>query len=359
MPFDRNKPYNDLPDLPPHADLETKPVLRACISAYRALAELKAAGEWIPDQGMLINAIPLQEAKASSEIENIVTTQDELFKAELNEGVDANPNAKEVLRYRTALWKGFNSLRDKPMGINLFRSVCGTILDNEADVRKISGTVIKNTSTHEVFYTPPLGEQVILDKLSALERYVHADDEVDPLIRLALIHYQFEAIHPFHDGNGRTGRIVNILYLVEKRLLSIPVLYLSRHIIEHKADYYLRLREVTEEGHWEPWVLFMLQAVRETASGTTEKIRRIRESFEKTTGICRAQMPGAYSRELVELLYRQPYCRIDVLVKNGIASRQTASKYLRRLEELNVLKGHKHGREIIYLNRELLEILTQ
>lgn len=359
MPFDRNKPYNDLPDLPPRADLETKPVLKACIAANRALAELKAAGEWIPDQGMLINAIPLQEAKASSEIENIVTTQDELFKAELNDGVNANPNAKEVLRYRSALWKGFKSLGDKPMGINLFRTVCGTILDNQADVRKIPGTVIKNAVTDEVLYTPPLGETVILDKLSALERYMHAADEVDPLIRLALIHYQFEAIHPFHDGNGRTGRIVNILYLVEKRLLSIPVLYLSHYIIEHKADYYSRLRGVTEEGRWEPWVLFMVRAIQETASGTTEKIRRIRESFEKTTELCRAQMSGAYSRELVELLYRQPYCRIDMLVKHDLASRQTASKYLRRLEELGVLKGHKLGREIIYFNRELLEILTR
>jgi Fic family protein len=296
MTFNKLKPYNQLPALPPSIDLETKAILKACIRANKALAELKGAGELIPNQAMLINAIPLQEAKTSSEIENIVTTQDELFKAELSGGKDANPNTKEVLRYRSALKLGYEALRKRPIGINHFRQICGTLLGRDVTVRKIPGTVIKNTTSGEVLYTPPMGERVILEKLAALEKYIYTEDEVDPLIRLALIHYQFEAIHPFHDGNGRTGRIINILYLVEKGLLNVPVLYLSRHIIQHKADYYSNLRKVTEEGKWEPWILFMLEAVEQTARWTTDKIRQIRVSFERTKEVCKSKMTGgAYS----------------------------------------------------------------
>jgi Fic family protein len=238
MPFDPSKPYNDLPPLPPPIDLETKAVLKKAIGANRALAELKRAGDLIPNQAILINSIPLQEAKASSEIENIVTTSDALYRAAANETATIDSSTKEVLRYRTALKRGYDLLAERPLSTNLMIEVCSILRDTDIDVRKVPGTAIANQATGDVLYTPPEGESVIREKLYNLEEFMHAEDDLDPLIRLAVMHYQFEAIHPFHDGNGRTGRILNILYLVERGLLKIPVLYLSRYIIHNKSQYY-------------------------------------------------------------------------------------------------------------------------
>jgi Fic family protein len=358
MVFDPNKPYNELAALPPPIELETKVVLKACIRANQALAELKMAGELIPSQTMLINTIPLQEAQASSEIENIVTTQDQLFRADVSGGKDADPATKEVLRYRTALKNGYEALKKRPLTTNSFKQICQTIFAHEVDIRKVPGTVIKNTQTNEVLYTPPEGKKVILEKLADLERYIHSETDVDVLVRLALFHYQFEAIHPFHDGNGRTGRILNILYLVEKGLLHHPVLYLSRYIIRNKVEYYRCLRAVTEKAEWEPWVLYIINAVDETARWTTLKIHEIRDAFKKTCEECKSKLPSAiYSKDLIETLYLQPYCRIETLTHAKLAKRQTASKYLQALQKIGVLNSVKVGREKLYLNKALMKIL--
>ena len=358
MPFNRSKPYNDLPPLPPKMELETKAILKATVGAHRSLAELKGASGLIPNPDLMVNSIPLQEAKASSEIENIVTTQDNLFKAELNEK-GADLQTKEVLRYRHALWTGFEAIKKKPLGLNIFTEICGTIKDMDMQVRRIPGTAIKNIGTGEVLYTPPEGEKVILGHLSALEKFIHEEEKMDPLVKMALAHYQFEAIHPFSDGNGRTGRIINILFLVEKGLLDLPVLYLSRYIVRNKSKYYSLLSGVTQRGEWEEWVLYMLDAVRDTSLWTTQKIREIKDAFDKARVLCQGKLPkSVYSIELVESIFKQPYCRIDVLVKKGIAKRETASKYLQMLAKLGLLKPKKIGREMLYLNQGLIKILS-
>ncbi|MFA5785914.1 MAG: Fic family protein, partial [Actinomycetota bacterium] len=273
MAFDPRVPHDELPLLPPAKDVETKAVLRQCLTATRALAELKGAGGLIPDQAILINAIPLQEAKLSSEIENIVTTQDELFRAALDEAAVSDPQTKEVLRYRTALRRGYEALDTQPLSLDLIREVCSTLRDRPVDFRSAADqVVIGDRSTGVVTYTPPRGGAPLLDKLHNLETFLFATDGPDPLIRMAVAHYQFEAIHPFADGNGRSGRILNILYLLHAGLLRIPVLYLSRYIIQNKADYYRLLRAVTEAGEWEPWLIYMLRGIEDTARWTTDRI---------------------------------------------------------------------------------------
>ncbi|MFA6333865.1 MAG: Fic family protein [Methanoregula sp.] len=362
MKFDRNNPYNDLPSLPPTIDLESKTILKKCVGAHRALASLKGAGNLIPNQAILINAIPLQEAKASSEIENVVTTGDQLYQASILPGTVLDPQTKEVLRYRTALRRGYDQLKTQPISTSLLRGVCEVLLDHEVQYRTAPGTRVSNKVTGEVVYTPPDGGEALREKLDQLETFIHLRDEtpLDPLIRLALIHYQFEAIHPFEDGNGRTGRILNILYLVEQGLLDIPVLYLSRYIIDHKNDYYRLLRAVTEEQEWEAWVLFMLSAVEETSAGTYRRILAIRKLLDKTTVLCHENLPHKiYSRELVEMIFVQPYSKISFVVDAGIAKRQTAAEYLQQLEGIGVLESRKVGREKIYLHPALLKLLSE
>ena len=297
MSFNPQQPYDDLPSLPPRADVETKAVLKQCVAASRALAELKGAGGLIPDQAILINAIPLQEAKLSSEIENIVTTQDDLFRAAVEESVDADPSTKEVLRYRTALRNGYEALSSQPFSIELVRETCRILRGHTVDFGSPSDHVrISDTRSRSVIYTPPSGGPELVEKLRNLESYLLAADGPDPLIRMAVSHYQFEAIHPFTDGNGRTGRILNILYLVHMGLLQIPVLYISRFIIQNKPDYYRLLREVTECDDWEPWLLYMLRGVEETALWTTGRIQAIRELFDLTMDRCRTEAPKIYSK---------------------------------------------------------------
>lgn len=360
MPFDPQIPYNELPLLPPAGDLETKTILKKTITANRALAELKGVGGLIPDQSLLIQTIGLQEAKLSSEIENIVTTNDELYRAFADQGQRTNPHTKEVLRYKDALWHGFRAIKheNRPLTTRLFEELFQIIKETMAGVRRTPGTKLAN-ALGEIIYTPPEGESVIRDKLANLEKFLYRDDDLDPLIKLAVIHYQFEAIHPFTDGNGRTGRIVNILYLIETGLLDIPILYLSRHIIDNKGSYYAGLKQVTEYQSWEPWVLYMLDAIEQTALTTRERIVSIRELMRESIERVRRELPKIYSKDLLELLFRQPYCKIHFLEEGGIAHRQTASIYLKELERIGLLHGIKMGRELYYLNTKLLDLLTK
>jgi Fic family protein len=359
MDFNPTQPYNELPALPPNAVLETTPVLKACIQARAALAELKQAGELLPNQGLLINMLPLLEAKDSSEIENIVTTSDRLFQyAQDGAESQADPATKEALRYRTALYQGFASLKSRPLNTSTAVTVCSTIKGMAMDIRKIPGTSIVNSATGETIYTPPVGEQVIRDLLSNWERYLHANDDLDPLIRMAVCHYQFEAIHPFLDGNGRTGRILNSLFLIECGLLTLPILYLSYYILRHKNDYYRLLRAVTKEQNWQDWVIYMLTAVSETASWTTRKISAVRKLNEHTADYIRQQQPKIYSRELVDKIFEQPYCRIQTLVDADLAQRQTASGYLKKLVDIGVLAERIVGKEKLFVHPKLMQLMT-
>ncbi len=357
--FDSGRPFNDLPNLPPASETETRTVLRSCIAARAALAELRASGKFIPNQTMLINSIPLLEAQASSEIENIVTTTDRLFRHANAAAGPADPATKEALRYRTALYRGFEMLQRRPVSTVMAIEVCRTIRGVDLDIRKTPGTALINDATDEVIYTPPVGEGVLRTKLANWERYIHEAEEIDPLIRLAVMHYQFEAIHPFVDGNGRTGRVLNLLYLVDKGLLDIPVLYLSRHITRNKALYYRYLLEVTTQQAWEPWILFMLEAVRTTAEWTSVKIHAIRDLLDGTAATIRQKLPKIYSRELAELIFVNPYCRIGNVVEADIAKRQTAARYLKALAAEGLLEEIKMGRENLYINPPLLALLSE
>jgi Fic family protein len=363
MPFDPSRPYNDLPALPPAVDLESRAVLKACISARAAVAELKAAGRLIPNQGVLVNTIPLLEARASSEIENIVTTTDQMFLFDGASEAEADPATKEALRYRTALWDGFQALKSRPLSTNTAIQICRALKGVEMDVRRTPGTTLRNDRTNEVVYTPPEGEALLRGKLANWEQWMHAalpgSAQVDPLVRMVVGHYQFEAIHPFTDGNGRTGRIINLLCLVEQELLDIPVLYLSRHILRHRADYYRGLQAVTVSGAWEAWLLYMLEGVSETARWTMDKIQAVRALLEETTERMRRDAAQIYSRELAELVFARPYCRIAHVVDAGLAKRQTASLYLKQLADIGILQEHKVGREKIFLNPDFIDLLKR
>jgi len=357
--FDPKLPYNTLPDLPPPVDtIETKDILKSCIKSRVALAELKQAAELIPNSAVLVNALPLLEARASSEIENIVTTTDKLF-----EYVDiaedrADAATKEALRYRTALFEGSKMVRRGMLSTDMAIQICSTIKGLELDLRAESGTTLKNRMTGEVIYTPPEGQKLLQAKLDNWADFMHSNTEIDPLVRMAVQHYQFEAIHPFSDGNGRTGRILNILFLVEHGLLDSPILYLSRYVIQNKAAYYRLLQNVTREQDWAPWIQFILSGVEETCIWTTDKIKAIRELMEHTAEFTQSNLPKIYTWELVELLFKQPYCRIGNLVDAGIAKRQTASVYLKQLCDVGVLKEIKSGRENIFVHPKYIELLT-
>lgn len=357
MPFDRNQPYNDLPLLPPGVELETKAVLKQAIAANRVLANLRGLAAQIPNQGVLISSIVLQEARLSSEIENIVTTDDELYRADADGDGKADAHTKEVLRYREALNHGYRALKERPLSTNLFVEIVRIIKQTELDVRAIPGVVLKNDAG-DVVYTPPAGDAVIRDKLSNLEKFIHADDDIDPLIKMAVMHYQFEAIHPFPDGNGRTGRILNLLYLVDKGLLDIPMLFLSRYIMANKPGYYEGLRGVTEQHNWENWLLYMLRAVESTAQQTFDQVNRIRTVMEQVRAKVQREAPGVYSKDLIEVIFRQPYTKIQFVVDAGIAKRQTASTYLQALAGLGVLRESKQGREKYYINDALFTELA-
>lgn len=359
MPFKANQPYNALPDLPPQKEVETKAVLKKCITAHAALAELKQASDLIPDARMLVNTLPLLEAQASSEIENIVTTTDALFEYATLGEERADPATKEALRYRTALREGVEYLRRHPLATRMAERLCTRIKGKEMRVRKVPGTALQSSKTGKIIYTPPEGEALLREKLANWERYLHHEEAVDVLVRMAVAHYQFEAIHPFTDGNGRTGRLLNILYLVERNLLTLPILYLSRYIIEHKDDYYGLLSGVTTQQTWEKWILFMLAGVEETAVWTREKIAAIRRLLEHTNQYSRQVAPEVHSRELIDVIFSQPYCRIANVVDMDIAKRQTASLYLKKLAEIGVLRETKVGREKLFIHPKLIGVITK
>src|SRR5215216_4310514 len=321
-----DKPYNEIPLLPPKVDLETKAILKQCIQARAALAELKGAAELIPNPSILINTLPLLEAQASSEIENILTTTDRLFQfRELN--AQADPATKEALRYTRALLDGYQAVQKRPLATRTAEEICTRIKGVQMQVRRAPGTALANERTGEIVYTPPEGEDLLRSLLANWERFLHEATDLDPLIRMAVAHYQFEAIHPFTDGNGRTGRVLNSLYLIHENLLTLPILYLSRYIIEYKSEYYRLLQAVTCEQVWEEWILFILQGVEATAQWTMAKIEAIRQLAQHTADYVRQARPKIYSRELVDLIFELPYCRIQNVVDAKLAERQAASRY--------------------------------
>ena len=354
-----DRPYNQLPTLPPTVELETRAVLKRCIEARTALAELKQAAELIPNQRMLINTLPLLEAKDSSEIESIVTTTDLLFQHAQDGEHQADPATKEALRYRKALRNGYQSLADRPLCTGTAVEICRTLKGVNMDIRRVPGTQLANDRTGEIIYTPPEGEDRLRDLLANWERFLHNETDLDPLVRMAIGHYQFEAIHPFTDGNGRTGRVLNTLFLIQEGLLNLPILYLSRYIIAHRADYYRLLFDVTRDNAWEPWLLYMLSAVEETARWTSAKIAAIRSLSEHTTQFVREQLPKTYSRELVDVIFEQPYCRISNVVDKQIAQRQAASRYLKELVAIGVLQEVQVGKEKLFIHPKLMQLLIR
>lgn len=349
-----------IPDLPPPGNLETVPVLKALAKANRALAELKGRAATIPNQSILIDTLALQEAKASSEIENIVTTQDELFQADLQLEGPESAAAKEVALYRDALKLGYDHLL-KSDGLITNRTLIDMfrlLKRREGGFRVTPGTALKNDSTGEVVYVPPQDAREIEAAMSALERFINEDEHsaLDPLIKMALIHHQFESIHPFPDGNGRIGRILNVLYLTRAGLLEIPILYLSRHITRTKADYYRLLQAVRTQDAWEEWVLYMLEAVAQTAQTTLALVEGMRGQMASVKKRMRDELPNLYSQDLLNNLFRHPYTRIEFVVKDLEVSRQTAAKYLDLLAEKGFVAKHRSGRSNYYVNTDLVRL---
>lgn len=353
-----DQPYNDLPRLPPSAALETHALLKQCIRSRAALAELKQAASLIPNPAMLINTLPLLEAQASSEIENIVTTADRLFQYR-DFGERADPQTKEALRHSQALLLGFQSLADRPLTTATAEMICTHLKGVQMEVRRVPGTTLANDRTGEVIYTPPAGEALLRDLLANWERFLHDERDIDPLIRMAAAHYQFEAIHPFTDGNGRTGRVLNSLFLIQEDLLTMPILYLSRYIIAHKADYYRLLLGVTRDEAWEPWILYVLRGVEETAQWTTEKIAAIRALQNHTIEHVKRTASKIYSRELVELIFAQPYCRISNVIDASLGERHAASRYLKKMVEIGVLQETAMGKDKLFIHPKLMRLLTR
>jgi len=349
-----------LKKLPLEQDIESKKILKKLASAHRALAELKGIVSSIPNENILINTLGLQEAKDSSAIENIITTHDDIFKAELNLDGFKSLNAKEVQNYISALKKGFGLIsNNKILTNNDIIEIQTELEKNNAGFRKVPGTALKNSTTGEIIYTPPQDYDTILELMRNLEQFINDEtlSDFDPLVKMAIIHYQFESIHPFYDGNGRTGRIVNVLYLVMNELLDLPVLYLSRYIILHKGDYYKLLQEVRETDNWENWVLYLLNGVEETAKETIVLIVKIRELIFEYKNLLRDNYKF-YSQDLLNNLFKHPYTKIEFVVNDLGVSRITASKYLTQLSKDGLLRREKLGTGNYYVNEKLIELLT-
>lgn len=355
--FDGKVPYNNLPLLPPKADIETKQILRKTISAGRALAQLNGTLLNLPNPTLFLDTIYLQEAKASSEVENIITTNDELYKSLVADRKIENSATKEVLSYKEALWLGLEELKTKPfITTNLCIKIVQCIKQNSASIRNTPGTTLSNTQG-EVIYTPPSGEQIIREKLANLEKFINEDETIDPLIKMAILHYQFESIHPFSDGNGRTGRILLLLYLKLSGLLDTPAIYLSEYIIKNKIEYYRCLRDVTEKNEWEDYILYMLDMIEETANKGLVRLKKITVAMEETANEIKKKLPKVYSKDLIEILFRLPYTKRQHLIDENIGNLKTVGNYLIALEENGFLKSEKVGKEKLYLNQRLLKIL--
>jgi len=356
--FDPTVPYNDLPPLPPAEQVETVRILKAVISAREQLAVLDTACRLIPNPHIITSTIPLREAQASTEIENIVTTNDELFRAAWDVDLDPSPATKEALRYREALHTGVTHLAERPVSVKTAELVGGILLGRTALIRSTPGTYIGDPVAQTRVYTPPEGQRVIENHLSAWEKFIYSDHELDPLVLMALTHYQFEAIHPFHDGNGRTGRILNVLLLIQEGLLELPVLYLSGFIVANRTEYYRLLRKVTEHGAWEEWLLFMLRGVEQAARSAIRLINSLRELQESTVAEIRALGNIQPAAEVSELLLVNPYVRIQDVIDAELAKRQTASGWLASLVAAGILQELKIGRQKIFINTRALSILT-
>jgi Fic family protein len=355
--FDPKTPYNNLPLLPPKADIETKRILRKTISAGRALAQLNGTLHNLPNPTLFLDTIYLQEAKASSEVENIITTNDELYKSFVADRKIENSATKEVLNYKEALWLGLEELKTKPfITTNLCVKIVQCIKQNNASIRNTPGTTLSNIKG-EVIYTPPSGERIIREKLANLEKFINEDDTIDPLIKMAILHYQFEAIHPFSDGNGRTGRILLLLYLKLSGLLDTPAIYLSEYIIKNKVEYYRCLRDVTEKNEWEDYIFYMLDMIEETSNKGMKRLYKITTAMEITAFEIKSKLPKVYSKDLIEILFRLPYTKRQHLIDENFGNLKTVGNYLITLEENGFLKSEKVGKEKLYLNQRLLEIL--
>ena len=352
-----------LPPLPPPVDLETVPILKALATATRGLAELKGRAAAIPNQRILIDTLTLQEARASSEIENVVTTQDELFRAGLEPNGAGSPAAKEVARYREALNLGYRQLRER-QGILSNRTLIEMfqlLKQSSAGFRTVPGTVLRNQATGAVVYTPPRDANEVRDSMTALERFVNDDSlsPLDPLVKMALIHHQFESIHPFFDGNGRIGRILNVLYLTRTGLLELPILYLSRHITRTKPDYYRLLQAVRTDDAWEDWILYMLQAVAETAQVTLRLVDGIREQMAAVKERMRSELPRLYSQDLLNNLFRHPYTRTAFVQADLKVSRATATKYLELLTRHGFVRKVRAGRNAYYIHTDFVNLFAE
>lgn len=352
----------DIPLLPPKSDVETKAVLKQLAVSHRYLALLNGRSATIPNENILINTLSLQEAKESSAIENIITTHDEMYKAELFEAYFNNSQAKEVSRYAQTLRSGFQQIREgAPITHSLIKSIQKDLEQNDAGYRRNPGTVLKNAATGEVVYTPPQDLPTIEKLMDNLVEFINDDEmsELDPLIKMAIIHHRFETIHPFYDGNGRTGRIINILYLVKEDLLALPILYLSRYIIQYKADYYRLLQSTRESNDWEEWILYILKGVEETAKQTLHLIDGIKELMKNYKHRMRTELPKIYSQDLLNNLFKHPYTKIEFVEKELNVSRLTASKYLNLLTEKKILNKVKIGTSNFYINEPLYDLFVK
>lgn len=348
-----------IPILPLKQDVETKPVLKRVATAHRRLAELKGVARTIPNEQILINTLTLQEAKDSSAIENIITTHDELFKAELFIESLTSPAAKEVQNYANALRKGFEFVRrNKILTDNHIIEIQEELEQNKAGYRRLPGTELKNKDTGEIVYTPPQEYDQINRLMQNLSEFINDDSlsDIDHLVKVAIIHHQFESVHPFYDGNGRTGRIINILYLVIKELLDLPVLYLSRFVIQNKGEYYRLLQAVRDNDEWENWILFMLQGIEETAVQTISLIEQMRNMMGDYKRRLRTDLPKLYSQDLLNNLFRHPYTKIEFVQNELRVTRKTASLYLKQLVDNGYLKLVKIGTSNFYLNEPLFDL---
>lgn len=357
----QNAPHYPLEQLPPlRQKVETIEILRQTNKSTAALAELKGISSTIPNQAMLINAIVLQEAKDSSEIENIITTQDDLYKALTTNKTHISPQTKEVVNYRKAIFTGYEIAKKQGfLKVNDIVNIQQELVSNTAGIRSTPGTVLKNDLTGEIVYTPPQDKAEILDLLTNFINHFNQPDDLSPLINLAILHYQFESIHPFYDGNGRTGRILNILYLIINNLIDVPILYLSSYIISNKPEYYRLLNQTNATGKWEEWIMFMLKAIESTSKDTITKITNIKNQLDFTILKVQEKAPKLYRKELVELLFEQPYSKIEFVVNKLGVERKAASRYLKELEDIGIVESQKVGRETMYINKELIEILKK
>ncbi|MCX6989493.1 MAG: Fic family protein, partial [Chlamydiae bacterium] len=341
-------------------ELETKPILKKLAKAHQALAELKGVSGIIPNQSILISTLSLQEAKDSSAIENIITTHDELYKSDVSAKQFENFATKEVYSYAAALQNGYQKVKKTGLLINThILEIQQALIENSAGFRKLPGTVLKNDQTGEIVYSPPQHESQIRLLMTNLEQFINDDtlSDADPLIKMAVIHHQFESIHPFYDGNGRTGRIINILYLVKLGLLDAPVLYLSRYINQNKSEYYRLLQTVRDKQEWEAWVLYILEGIEQTSHQTTQLIQGMRDLMQNYKHKMREELPKIYSQDLLNNLFRHPYTKIDFVMNELQVTRATAIKYLEELVRIGLLSKHKKWKENYYINDSLFDLL--